>query len=265
MRNALHLSETSTTGTKSNKTAELASLGRLLAVPMKCSVPVSPSSVRPLPEPFCEDSDDLPWNVPRSIAWTTASSLGSRCRTNCSNSRMYAFRTGFSACVLRRHSRANVPEFLRRYAADLANQLRTVFTFLTVGDAQVSRIADGIVLLLRQDRAQPVCEAQIDEVVEAPCGCAIVPNGIKALDYVRASLQPPVCSLLRNRLVGGSVQRYRSRSCSRSRIVSWPNLRSSRFFTQRRTRNGSRSKNSTKSLGDFLPPLAERGPGQRFD
>ena len=77
--------------------------------------------------------------------------------------------------------------------------------------------------------------------------------------------QPPVCSLLRNRLFGGSVQRYGSRSCSRSRIVSWPNLRSSRFFTQRRTRNRSRSKNSTKSLGDFLPPLAERGPGQRFD
>lgn len=66
MRNALHLSETSTTATKSNKTAELASLGRQLAVPMKCSAPVSPSSVRPLPEPFSEDSDDLPWNVSRA-------------------------------------------------------------------------------------------------------------------------------------------------------------------------------------------------------
>ena len=66
MRNALHLSETSTTVTKSKKTAELASLGRQLAVPMKCSAPVSPSSVRPLPEPFSEDSDDLPWSVSRA-------------------------------------------------------------------------------------------------------------------------------------------------------------------------------------------------------
>jgi hypothetical protein len=66
MRNALHLSETSATATKSNKTAESASLGRQLAVPMKCSAPVSPSSVRPLPELFSEDSDDLPWNVSRA-------------------------------------------------------------------------------------------------------------------------------------------------------------------------------------------------------
>ena len=66
MRNAPHLSETSKTATKSNKTAELALLGRQLAVPMKCSAPVSPPSVRPLPEPFSEDSDDLPWNVSRA-------------------------------------------------------------------------------------------------------------------------------------------------------------------------------------------------------
>jgi hypothetical protein len=45
MRNALHLSETSTTASKSNKVADLASLGRPPAVPMKCAAPVSPSSV----------------------------------------------------------------------------------------------------------------------------------------------------------------------------------------------------------------------------
>jgi hypothetical protein len=63
-------------------------------------------------------------------------------------------------------------------------------------DAPVSRIADWIVLLPRQNRAQSVCEAEIDEVMEAPCGCPIVSNGIKALDYIRAPARPSLCSLL---------------------------------------------------------------------
>jgi hypothetical protein len=63
-------------------------------------------------------------------------------------------------------------------------------------NAQVPRIADWIVLLLRQNRAKSVCETEIDEVVEAPCGCPIVPDGIKALDYIRAPVWPSACSFL---------------------------------------------------------------------
>ena len=66
MRDAHHLPETSTATTKSNKTVDLASLGRRPVVPIKCAVPVSPSSVCPLSEPLTEGSDDLPWNVSRA-------------------------------------------------------------------------------------------------------------------------------------------------------------------------------------------------------
>jgi excisionase family DNA binding protein len=66
MRNALHLSETSATATKSNKTAELASLGRPPVVPMKCLAPVSPFPVSSSSESLTDRSDDLPWNVSRA-------------------------------------------------------------------------------------------------------------------------------------------------------------------------------------------------------
>jgi excisionase family DNA binding protein len=66
MRNALHPSETSRATTKSNKLVDSTSLGRPPVVPMKCAAPVSPSSVRPLPELFSEGRDDLPWNVSRA-------------------------------------------------------------------------------------------------------------------------------------------------------------------------------------------------------
>ncbi len=66
MRDALHLPETSTTASKSKKAADLASLGRLQFVSMKCESPVSPSSVCPLPKLFREGSDDIPWNVSRA-------------------------------------------------------------------------------------------------------------------------------------------------------------------------------------------------------
>jgi hypothetical protein len=59
MRNALHLSETSTATTKSNKTVDLASLGRQPVVPMKCLAPVSPYSVRPVSESLAVGSDEL--------------------------------------------------------------------------------------------------------------------------------------------------------------------------------------------------------------
>jgi len=67
MRNALHLSETSRATTKSKKLVDSASLGRLPVVPMKCAVPVSPFSVRPLPEIFSESRDDFPWIVSRAV------------------------------------------------------------------------------------------------------------------------------------------------------------------------------------------------------
>ena len=41
---------------KIQKLVDSASLGRPRVVPMNCAVPVSPSSVRPLPEPFSEDT-----------------------------------------------------------------------------------------------------------------------------------------------------------------------------------------------------------------
>lgn len=66
MRNVLHLSETSTTATKSNKTAELASLGRPPVVPMKCATPVSPFSVSSSSELLTDSDDDVPWNVSRA-------------------------------------------------------------------------------------------------------------------------------------------------------------------------------------------------------
>ena len=66
MRNVLHLPETSRATTKSNKLVDSASLGRQPVVPMKCAAPVSPASVFPVPEPFSERSDDLPWNVSRA-------------------------------------------------------------------------------------------------------------------------------------------------------------------------------------------------------
>ena len=46
----------------------------------------------------------------------------------------------------------------------------------------------------RKNCVQPVCEAEIDEVVEAACGCTKMPNRIKALDYVSASDGPPIRS-----------------------------------------------------------------------
>src|SRR5271157_739796 len=82
---------------------------------------------------------------------------------------------------------------------DLTDQLRAASGFLrcfNVGDAQISRIADRIAPLRPQYRLQPVCEAEIDEVVEAPCSGPIVANGIEALDYIRAPFWPSVGSLL---------------------------------------------------------------------
>lgn len=67
MRNALHLPETSTTATKSTKTAELASLGRPPVVPMKCTAPVSPFPVSSSSESLTDGCDDIPWNVSRAV------------------------------------------------------------------------------------------------------------------------------------------------------------------------------------------------------
>lgn len=66
MRDALHPPETSRAASKSKKLADLASLGKLQCVPMKCESPVSPSSVCLLPDTFSEGRDDLPWNVSRA-------------------------------------------------------------------------------------------------------------------------------------------------------------------------------------------------------
>ena len=75
---------------------------------------------------------------------------------------------------------------------DLTSQLRTALVFLKVRDAYISRIAKWIPPLPRKNRAQPISEAEIDEVVEAPCGCTKMPNRIKTLDYVRTPARPPV-------------------------------------------------------------------------
>jgi hypothetical protein len=82
---------------------------------------------------------------------------------------------------------------------DLTDQPRAASGFLgyfNVGDAQISRIADRIAPLRPQYRVQPVCEAEVDEVVEAPSSGPIVANGIEALDYIRAPFWPSVGSLL---------------------------------------------------------------------
>src|SRR5882724_6226393 len=63
MRDALRLSVTSTTATKSNKAADLASLGRRQFVPTKCESPASPSSVSLAAETRDEPADDISGNV----------------------------------------------------------------------------------------------------------------------------------------------------------------------------------------------------------
>ncbi len=62
MRDALRLSVTSTTATKSNKAADLASLGRQQFVPTKCESPISPFSVPSAAEARNERIDDTPWS-----------------------------------------------------------------------------------------------------------------------------------------------------------------------------------------------------------
>jgi len=62
MRNELHLLETSTAASKSNKpVAVLASLGRLQVIPTKCESSGSPPSVSPAPG--TDPAEDIPWSV----------------------------------------------------------------------------------------------------------------------------------------------------------------------------------------------------------
>jgi len=61
MRDELHLLETSTAASKSNKPVAVLALGRLQVVPTKCESSDSPPPVSPVPQ--TDTIEDVPWSV----------------------------------------------------------------------------------------------------------------------------------------------------------------------------------------------------------
>ncbi len=73
------------------------------------------------------------------------------------------------------------------FFADFPWLFRTAGLRRGAANTKVVRILQGTPLLCRQDRTQPVCQAQTHEIVKAPGRCAEVPCGIKTLNHVPAS------------------------------------------------------------------------------